>query len=261
MMRQEFAIVHVLKAAKRGSPLLWWCSIVMLLGMVICFALPSLDARLLAGVSVWEKPAKFFLSLALQALTVSWGLSLLQKPTRGVKIATLMFVAALAIEMTYMIFRASRGEASHFNQSTPFAAIMYGVMGLGAITLTGTSAFVGWRVWQQRGPDVVREAAGVGLMLGSLLGTIAGAYLSSHTSHWIGGDMSDATGLAFFHWSTTGGDLRVSHFIGLHAAQAIPLAALSGSRRVVYGSAALCIILMAATFAMAVMGIPLLRAA
>ncbi len=260
-MREEFAIVHVLKAAKRGSPLLWWGSIAMLFGMLICFALPLVDARMIAGVSVWEKPAKFFLSLALQALTVAWGLSLLQKPARGVKTATLMFIAALAIEMTYMIFRASRGEASHFNQSTPFAAIMYGVMGLGAITLTGTSAFVGWRVWQQRGRDELREAAGVALMLGSLLGTFAGAYLLSHTSHWIGGDMNDATGLAFFHWSTTGGDLRVAHFIGLHATQAIPLAAISGSRWMVAGTAVLCIILMAATFIVAVMGIPLLRAA
>ena len=259
MMREEFAIVHFLKSAKRGSPILWWASILMLVGMVVCFALPLVDARLIAGVSVWEKPAKFFLSLIVQAISVAWAISLLQKPARGVKLATWMFVAAIIVEMSYMIFRASRGEPSHFNTSTLFANIMYALMGVGAITLTGTSAFVGWRVWQQRGTSFMHEAAGIGLMFGSLLGTIAGGYLSQQHGHWIGGDMNDATGLAFFHWSTTGGDLRVAHFIGLHAAQAVPLAALSASRLVVYATALLCLILMGATFAMAIMGIPLLR--
>jgi hypothetical protein len=258
-MRQEFAITHFLTAAKRASPLLWWASVAMLVGMFVCFGLELVDARLIAGVSVWEKPAKFFLSLVVQALTVAWALSLVPQSLRGVKSATWLFIAALIVEMSYMVFRAARGEASHFNQSTVFASIMYAVMGLGAITLTGTSAFIGWRVWQQRKGSLLREAAGLGLMFGAVLGTIAGGYMSAQTSHWVGGLQNDATGLGFFHWSTTGGDLRVAHFIGLHATQAVPLAALSGSRLVVYGMALLCLLFLAATFAMAVMGIPLLR--
>lgn len=259
-MAQEFAIFHFLKSSRRASPVLWWSSVAMLFGMVICFALSFVDARLIAGASVWEKPAKFFLSLIVQALTVAWAISLLPKPARGIKTATWIFAFAAWFELFYMIFRASRGEASHFNQSSHFAIVMYALMGVGAVSLTGTSAFIGWRLWRQRGADILREATSLGLMLGAVLGTIAGGYLSSHTSHWIGGDMNDASGLGFFHWSTTGGDLRVAHFIGLHATQAMPLAALSGSRVVVYAVALLCIGAMAATFVMAAMGIPFLRA-
>ncbi len=258
-MNQELALMNFNSEVRRGSPLLWWSCIAMAVGMVACFALQFGDARLIAGVSIWEKPAKFFLSLIVQAVTVAWVISLLSKPTRGVKTATWLFVAALIAEMAYMIFRASRGEASHFNVSTIFAAIMYSVMGVGALTLTATSGFIGWRAWQQRGSNLMHEAAGIGLMLGALLGTIAGAYLSGHTSHWIGGDQTDATGLIFFHWSTTGGDLRVAHFIGLHTSQAVPLAALSGNRWVVYGVALLCVIAMVIAFWMATMGVPLLR--
>jgi hypothetical protein len=258
-MTDQIAIANFDFQARRGSPLLWWTCVLMAIGMLMCFGMQFVDTRLIAGVSVWEKPAKFFLSLIVQAATVAWAISLIERPARGVKTATWIFVAALVVEMVYMIYRASRGEASHFNTGTPFAAIMYAVMGVGSITLVATSAFVGWRVWQQRGSNLMREAAGFGLMFGALLGTIAGAYLSSHTSHWIGGDLNDAAGVGFFHWSTTGGDLRVAHFIGLHTSQAVPLAALSGRRWVVYGVAALCAVLMAVAFGMATLGIPVLR--
>jgi hypothetical protein len=259
IMTNQTAIMHFNSEARRGSPLLWWVCVALLAGMLGCYGLQLADARLIAGVSVWEKPAKFFLSLIVQAGTLAWAISLLQRPARGIKAASWIFIAAIVLEMAYMLYRASRAEASHFNTETPFAAIMYTVMGIGAISLTITSGFIGWRVWQQREGNVMREAAGFGLMLGALLGTIAGGYLSSQTSHWIGGDLTDATGLGFFHWSTTGGDLRVAHFIGLHATQAVPLAALSGNRWVVYGVAALCAIAMATAFGLATMGMPVLR--
>jgi hypothetical protein len=258
-MKQEFAFFSFLKSAQRASPLLWWSSIAMVFGMLVCTGLQFGDSRQLAGVSVWEKPAKFFLSLIVHALTVAWAISLITSKTRGVKTATWIFVFAAWSEMAYIIYRASRGEASHFNVSDTLGAILYPTMGVGALSLAGTSAFIGWRIWQQRGSSILREAASVGLMLGATLGTIAGAYLSSHTNHWIGGDISDASGLPFFHWSTTGGDLRVSHFIGLHMTQAVPLAGLSGSRWLVYAVAITGLLAMAATFIMALNSIPLLR--
>jgi hypothetical protein len=257
-MGEEFAFQYFIKSVRRGSPLLWWSSVAMISGMVICLALSFIDVRLIAGVNIWGKPAKFFLSLVVQSFTLAWALSLVPEKLRGAKVASLIFVLAAWSEMAYIIFRASRGELSHFNTSSLTAAILYPLMGVGAVSLVATSMFVGWRIWQQRGANLMREAASVGLIFGGLLGLIAGAYLSSHTSHWIGGDQTDATGLGFFHWSTTGGDLRVAHFIGLHTAQALPLAALSGRRWIIYGAAILMTLVMFATFMMAVYGVPLL---
>ena len=258
-MSQHFAVVSLLKSIRHGSPLLWRSSLLMLAGVMMCIIFLSFDARLIGGVNVWEKPAKFFLSLAVQALTVGWAMSLVPTATRGIRTAGWIFVGAAWMEMAYIVFRAGRGEASHFNQSSGLAMFMYALMGVGAVLLVTSSAFVGWRVWQTRGNDILRLSAAVGLMLGATLGLIAGAYLSSHSSHWIGGDLTDATGLPFLNWSTTGGDLRVSHFIGLHATQAVPLAGLSGQSAIVYGVAVAVTLAMAATFVMAAMGIPLLR--
>jgi hypothetical protein len=258
-MRQEYAIAYFLKSAQRGSPLLWRSSLLMIVGMVVCLVLSFYDTRLIAGANVWEKPAKFFLSLMVHGVTLAWALSLLPKPARGIKTASWIFTIAAWGELIYIFYRASRGEHSHFNTDTLAAAILYPLMGVGAVSLVLVSAFMGWRVWQQRSDSVMREAASEGLALGAALGLFAGAYLSSHSSHWIGGDMTDATGLPFFHWSTTGGDLRVAHFIGLHATQFIPLAGLSGNRWVVYGTALAVTLAMVGTFVMAAMGIPFLR--
>jgi hypothetical protein len=53
--------------------------------------------------------------------------------------------------------------------------------------------------------------------------------MSSHGSHFIGGDATGATGLPFLGWSTTGGDLRIAHFVGLHALQAMLVAGVIAS--------------------------------
>jgi hypothetical protein len=250
---------NFLNDAQRSSPMLWRNAIALAAGCVICLALHLVDHRLINGVNVWDKPSKFFLSLAVQFVTVAWAMSLLQKSARGVSAAVGIMTAAAWIEMLYILFRAARGETSHFNTGTPVAAIMYSIMGLGAVSLTSTAAFIGWRIWQQRGTNLLHEATGLGLMLGALLGTIAGGYMSAQASHWVGGDMTNATGIGFFGWSTTGGDLRVAHFIGLHATQAVPLAAVSGKRIVVYAVAISIASAAALTLIQSISGVPLLR--
>ncbi len=256
-------ITKLLDDVRGGIRWLWRSTLAFSAGLFICAALMLIDQRLFNGVNVWDKPAKFFLSLAVQFATVSWALTLLsvqQRNTSGVKIAVAAMSIAAWFEMAYMIFRASRGEASHFNATSVFAQVMYALMGVGALTLTCTAFFVGFLVWKQRKHSLIVEAAGLGLMLGMVLATITGGYMSSRHSHWVGGEISDAHGLGFFSWSTTGGDLRVAHFMGMHVAQALPLAALSGDRRVVYGVGVFLCLVTVALFAMGIAGIPLLRA-
>lgn len=248
--------------AFEGSASLSRNAAIMLCCFALCMALPLFDGRVFNGINVWHKPAKFFLSSVVLLATVAWALSLVPPRLRQARTARWSAVALLFatwLELAYITFRAARAEGSHYNVDMPLEAALYSIMGLGALTMTGASAMVGLVIWRNRNGDIWREAAGLGLMLGAVLGTVTASVLASGTSHWIGGDQTDATGLPLFFWSTTGGDLRVAHFVGLHAMQAVPFAALSGKRSVVYATAIVVTALTSAVFVQAVMGVPLFK--
>ncbi|MDE2444913.1 MAG: hypothetical protein KGO94_01960 [Alphaproteobacteria bacterium] len=242
---------------RHGSTLLWRSSVLMLTVFCLFIAVQVFDGRLINGINAWDKPAKFALAIAAQFLTVSWAMNFLPRITRGVNTALYLMAFSGLAELAYISARAGMGLTSHFNSDTVFAQVAYGLMGVGAVTMTAAAFFIGFKIWRQPKRGLWAEAAALGLMVGAVLGTIAGGYMSAQTGHWVGGEMSDARGIGFFQWSTTGGDLRVAHFVGLHAAQFIPLAALSGDRRVVYGVGLLCIAATALTFGLAVMGVPI----
>jgi hypothetical protein len=238
-----------------------WMALVLALLLVITAGLGQIDDRTLNGVSIWSKPAKFSLSLSLHAATLAWGLLLVSNETlnsKGIGRGTFLFVAAVVMEMSWMIYQASRGEASHFDTATPFLAMMYAIMGIGAVTLTMVTIFFGWKI-ARAGDTPLHMATGYGFILSGILTTIVAGYMSSSTGHSVGGDLTDATGLGLFHWSTTGGDLRVPHFAALHIAQALPfLGWLIPDRRVVLLGCLGAIVVTGALFAQAVMGIPFL---
>jgi len=245
-----------------ASPLLTRTAIAFAFLFLAVYALTFFDARLLYGVSLWEKPSKFFLSLTIHMATLSWGISLLPLETqrsRRIRIAIYIFVGAAVFELAYMLFQATLGEASHFNRTTPFHTTMYNLMGLGAVSLTVVTLYLGWHI-RRAGTTPMHFAAGWSFMVSAVATTAVAAFLASGNGHWIGGDQTDATGLPFFHWSTTGGDLRVPHFAALHIMQAVPLIAwFWPDKRIVAASLAVGVAIVIGLSAQALMGVPVFR--
>jgi len=194
----------------------------------------GLDDRMLNGVSIWAKPMKFNLSFALHLATLMVFVSLLRRDVQyrsWMRWTLILTSAAVLLELSYIFVQAARGRASHFNFETQWEKVAYyGLMGGAAVVVMIGTLIIGLAAW--RG---AREGIGPGLrtgiVLGALVGTIAtfvtaGALASgavTPTGHWIGGELSDANGLPVMGWSTTGGDLRVSHFFAAHLLQALPV--------------------------------------
>jgi hypothetical protein len=257
--------------ARLRLPGLWWGGSAALMLSLPLWWLGWADDRLIQGDSVWAKPWKFHVSVGLHLLTLAWLATYLRDtPERARALGRLSAVAlaCAAFELVYITWRAARGEPSHFNVGTPFAGVMYALMGLGAVLLTGCAGVLG--LWIARAKDfvqgpVLQRGLSVGLLLGWALGTLTGAYVSAQTGHGVGGTPG-AAGLPIFQWAREGGDLRVAHFFGLHAMQFVPLVAWVAAQwrstraalHITHASAAACAGLTVFTFFQALRGQPFL---
>lgn len=204
--------------------------------MVISFCATTvvwaLDPRVIDGGSIWAKPLKFELALAVHSGTIALVVSRLSPSLQAstfMQSVAVAFLAACTIEMGWIIFQASQGQHSHFNDSTAFHRAMFSVMAFAAVIITGAAAAVAFQVW--RDPDFATVST---LKFGILLGLAGGTILTLVTAFAIGGRGSPYVGdlplitsrMMFTGWSLTGGDLRVAHFFATHMIQAVPIAAL-----------------------------------
>jgi hypothetical protein len=197
------------------------------------------DDRLIMGESVWLKPMKFGFAMGVYGLTLAWLLSKLRKGRRfGWWLGTIFAIAGL-LDVGAVAFAAAHGTFSHFNDNTDSVArTVQTVFQFGIMPLLLTTLVIAILVLIQRtGDRALTRAlrAGLGLALASMvvalwLSTVSGATprtvtdanghsVSMTGAHGIGDP--DGNAMPVTHWSTTGGDLRVPHFVGLHAIQVL----------------------------------------
>jgi hypothetical protein len=213
----------------RRQPVLAAFAFLMIAAMAPTLLALALETRTFNGINVWMKPFKFELSTAVHMATLAWFWGYLDdrfRTRRRVRAAAWIVGLIFAIEVSYIAYRAAFAEGSHFNNSTAAAAIAYPLMGIGILITIGITIWLGVLVLRSREGGIsptLRLAIWLGLIGGSILGAISGGYMSAQPGHWVGGVASDAGGVPLFGWSRTGGDLRVAHFVGLHAIQGIPV--------------------------------------
>jgi hypothetical protein len=208
------------------------------------------DPRVITGAPAWLKPAKFSVSIAIYVFTLAWVFKYLpeRKRTRGA--VGWITAVVMVFEIVVICLQAYRGRTSHFNNSTPLDAALFRTMGGAIVLQTLTSGAVAYALWRQRFEDVsIGWALRLGLTI-TIIGAFVGALMTAPTSsqlaaaragspmtvigsHTVGG-IDGGPGLPGAGWSTEYGDLRVAHFLGLHALQSLILIAL-GLRRLRMG--------------------------
>ena len=208
----------------------------LLLGMAV-------DPKVIGGANGWIKPLKFALSGGIYGATILWMLTFVQGRRRWVQgIATVTGVA-LIVETALITMQVLRGTTSHFNAATAFDGIVFGIMGTFIMLLSLAGFLLAIFLLFQRLPDpvvawglrwgLIIALAGMGsgalmtsgnLPPSSLAAAEAGEPVTVVGAHSVGVD-DGGPGLPFLGWSTTGGDLRVGHFFGLHGLQVLPFLA------------------------------------
>jgi hypothetical protein len=219
--------------------------------LMLAVAVPSLlgvfvDPRIITGAPAWLKPFKFAVSTAVYSLTLAWIFGYLMDWRRMRRVVGWTTAIVFVLEVALIDAQAWRGTTSHFNVSTPFDATVFFVMGGAIVLQTLVSIAVAVALWRQRFTD---RALGWALRLGmvlTILGALTGPLMTRPTArqladaragqrmtisgaHSVGG-LDGGPGVPVTGWSREHGDLRVAHFVGLHAIQSLALVAI-GLRR------------------------------
>jgi hypothetical protein len=221
--------------------------LLMSAALIASLAGVALDSRTVTGVPAWLKPSKFAASTALYSFTLAWIFGYLGEWRRTRALVGWVTAVVFVLEVAIIDLQAWRGTTSHFNVSTPFDAALFGVMGAAITIQTIAAASVAFALCRQPFAD---RAMGVALRAGmiiTLLGAASGGLMTRPTAaqitearasrsmsvsgaHTVGAP-DGAPGLPGIGWSREHGDLRVGHFVGLHAVQFLPITAVLVSRR------------------------------
>lgn len=216
---------------------------IVLVGAIVGLAV---DPRLITGASAWLKPAKFAASITIYTLTLAWIFTVIPEWTRTRRVVGWMTAITMVIEIAIIGGQAWRGTTSHFNVGTATDAVLFTIMGLAIVIQTLSTIAVAVALWRHRFEDAPLGwalRAGMSLtIVGALTGGLmtrptraqleaarAGERMTIAGAHTVGAP-DGGPGLPGTGWSREHGDLRVPHFVGLHAVQALPLVALALAR-------------------------------
>lgn len=214
---------------KRNSVLAWLgVAHFVLAAMLAIYA--NFNDVVVLGINSMIKPIKFALSIGIYAWTMGWILHYHQRPQAVAKFSRAA-VYIMSFEQLVITGQAFRGELSHFNTSSIVGMMLFSMMGIAITVLTIWALRLAWQLITQR-DYTIAPAYMWGIRLGIVLMVLfsfEGQYMGYLMRHSVGG-ADGGEGLPLINWNRHYGDLRVAHFMGIHAIQVLPMAGYALSR-------------------------------
>lgn len=199
----------------------FWSGILFfIISVTLVTVLPFYTEEVL-GINALIKPLKFSISIWIYL----WSMALLLPYVENkdlVRKFTWLSIFTMLFEQTVITVQALRGTLSHFNQSNIIEGILFGLMGIFITAITIYTVVLAFSFKKQ--VDEIDKSLKIAIFWGLLIfvfGSFIGGAMGAINSHNVGGEMG-GEGLEFINWSMHYGDLRISHFIGIHALQIIP---------------------------------------
>jgi len=217
------AMIHFFNALQHRNAPLFIFGCVNMVAAVVFLLLTRFSNIMVTGVNAWFKPLKFALSIGIFSFTMGWYTAYLHSPG-PVNLYSWIIIIFLGFENVYITLQAGRGRMSHYNTSSPVYLFLYNMMGLAAVIVTLWTGYIGILFFNADLPGlpgyyVLSIRAGIVLFI---FFSFQGASMGARMAHTVGGP-DGGPGLPALNWSTRYGDLRVAHFIGMHALQVLPL--------------------------------------
>ncbi|MBD2720574.1 hypothetical protein [Hymenobacter armeniacus] len=259
------SVGSALRVLHRVNPVLSWTGWLNVALAVLAVAGLLLDHRLVTGAPAWLKPLKFSLSIIAFTWTLGWLLAdLPQAAQRSVLYLSWGVAVSMLVEQAVIFGQAARGTTSHYNTNSALNGALFSLMGIFILVNTLMTVWALYLVWRHplHGPAGYVWGVRLGLLV-FLVGSVLGGMMIHNLQHTVGAP-DGGPGLPGLGWSTRAGDLRIAHFLGMHALQALPLLgwllsswAPRWAPQLTWTGAALYAALVAGTFALAMAGRPL----
>jgi hypothetical protein len=216
-------IFNLVDEYRRRAPLIFWVSVGHFILLTLILPIAPFDERLVTGINPWIKPIKFIIANTVYMLTIGWFLRYWPGTDRTRSRVSRLVVMTIIAETALITLQAARGTTSHHNTSTLTNLGILGIMGVMIVINTVVVAYVAHKFWRNKPAIPAAYLWGVRLgLLIFLLASLEGFAMVRLNAHSVG--VADGgPGLPLLNWSTMGGDLRIAHFIGLHALQVLPV--------------------------------------
>lgn len=215
-------MIDFIYSIKARNETMFYFGLVCLLFSILFLILAKTTNTQVYGVNAWYKPFKFAFSTLTFAWAMAWYCHYL--PDFNIRSFNWSIIILLGFEVIYIAIQASKGQLSHYNISTSFYSAMFSLMALAATLVTIYTAYVGFLFFKNSFPDLpsyyvwaIRFAIIIFVIF-----SFEGFVMGSRLNHSVG-LINDNSNLFILGWSKTVGDLRVSHFIGMHALQVLPI--------------------------------------
>jgi hypothetical protein len=215
-------MIDFIQQLKQRNETLFYFGLLCLLTSLVFLLLTKVTTTLVFNVNAWIKPFKFAFSTFSFAWAMAWYCSYL--PNFNSNLFNWSIIILLSFEIIYIAIQAGRGQLSHYNLSTPAYATLYSMMAFAATAVTLYTAYVGLLFFTNSFPELPHYylwAIRLGIVI-FVIFSFEGFAMGSRLNHSVGA-INDNSNWFIIGWSKTVGDLRVSHFIGMHALQILPL--------------------------------------
>jgi hypothetical protein len=215
-------MIDFLQDLKTRNETLFYFGLVCLTLSILFLILAKTTTTQVYSVNAWYKPFKFAFSTLTVAWSMAWYCNYL--PDFNIKLFNWSIIILLGFEIVYIAIQASKGQLSHYNLSSGFYSVMFSLMALAASLATIYMAYVGLLFFKNSFPDLPNYyvwAIRLGILI-FVIFSFEGFAMGSRLNHSVGA-INDNSNWFIVGWSKTVGDLRVSHFIGMHALQLLPI--------------------------------------